>query len=69
MFDRITYAMFSLVALVRSQLSVSQGRRRAGEAGYSTEMVVVTAAMVVLAIAVTAVIAVYVMKKANGLPT
>ncbi|MBJ7596339.1 MAG: hypothetical protein JF886_16035 [Candidatus Dormibacteraeota bacterium] len=59
--------MLGLCALLGAHLRTEGHRRRVGERGYSTEMVVVTAALVVLAIAATAVIAIFVMKKANGL--
>ncbi|PZR80195.1 MAG: hypothetical protein DLM65_08860 [Candidatus Aeolococcus gillhamiae] len=59
--------MLGLCALLGAQLRTTGPRRRTSELGYSTEMVVVTAALVVLAIAATAVIAIFVLKKANGL--
>lgn len=66
--ERTVLTILGVWALLRAQLRQASGdRRRAGESGYSTEMVVVTAALVVLAIAATAAVAVFVMKKANGL--
>ncbi len=66
--ERTVLTILGVWALLRAQLGQASGdRRRAGESGYSTEMVVVTAALVVLAIAATAAVAVFVMKKANGL--
>lgn len=68
MFERTALTILGLCALLRAQLSeAKKHRRRVGELGYSTEMVVVTAALVVLAIAATAVIAVFVLRKANGI--
>ncbi len=66
--ERTVLTILGVWALLRAQLHQASGdRRRAGEVGYSTEMVVVTAALVVLALAATAAVAVFVMKKANGL--
>ncbi len=68
MFERTALTILGLCALLRAQRSqAKENRRRVGELGYSTEMVVVTAALVVLAIAATAVIAVFVLRKANGI--
>ncbi len=68
MLERTSLTILGLFALLRAQVREAHGnQRRGGELGYSTEMVVVTAALVVLAIAATAVIAVFVLRKANGI--
>ena len=57
-------------ALVEALLgSTVRRRRRAGEAGYTMQMVVATALLVALTIAVVAVIAAKTMNTANGIKT
>ena len=63
--------MPALLELMRTAASVLRARlaaaRRAGDAGYTTETVVVTALLVALAIAAIAIIVAKVIAKANGL--
>lgn len=57
-----------LVAVVLARIAESRRRmREEPEAGYSTETVVVTALLVVLALVVLGIIAVKVTEKANGI--
>jgi hypothetical protein len=63
--------MPALLELIRAAASVLRARlaaaRRVGDAGYTTETVVVTALLVALAIAAIAIIVAKVIAKANGL--
>jgi Na+-driven multidrug efflux pump len=63
--------MPALLELIRAAASVLRARlaaaRRTGDAGYTTETVVVTALLVALAIAAIAIIVAKVIAKANGL--
>ncbi len=58
--------MRTMVLMLRARLKAA---RRKGEAGYSTEAVVVTALLVALAIAAIAIIAAKVLAKANSIST
>lgn len=59
--------MFIEVQLLVARLRVELQRLRRDEGGYSTEAVVVTAALVLLAIAVIAILVTKVTEKANGI--
>jgi hypothetical protein len=60
------------IDLIRTQISVLWQRLRAmsrDQRGYSTEFVVITAALATLAIAVAAIIAAVVLRQANSVQT
>jgi hypothetical protein len=59
--------MFTEVQILIARVRASLERFRRDERGYSTEAVVVTAALVLLAIAVVAIIVAKVTEKANGI--
>ena len=71
-FEPIRFAMAMLWERLRTlpeQRSSSLRPAHRGQWGYSTEAVVVTAALAALAIAVTAIIAFKVTQQANGITT
>ena len=59
--------MFTEVQLLVARIHAHLDRLRREEAGYSTEAVVITAALAALAIAVIAIIVAKVTEKANGI--
>ena len=63
----MTELMYFRAVIARLQQRLFASRQN--ESGYSTETVVVTALLVVMAIAAVAIISVKVMNKANGLQT
>lgn len=59
--------MFTEVQILITRIRAELQRLRRDEGGYSTEAVVVTAALVLLALAVIAIIVAKVTEKANGI--
>lgn len=59
--------MFTEVQILMARIRAGLERLRRDEGGYSTEAVVVTAALVLLALAVIAIIVAKVTEKANGI--
>lgn len=59
--------MFTEVQILMTRIRAGLERLRRDERGYSTEAVVVTAALVLLALAVIAIIVAKVTEKANGI--
>jgi len=59
--------MFTEVQILMTHIRAGRKRLRRDEGGYSTEAVVVTAALVLLALAVIAIIVAKVTEKANGI--